>query len=357
MSKTGKIILWVVIIAVVVIALVVANSGGTKETGPIKIGVILPLSGDLAMLGEPAQKAAQFALENHLGTRHQYQLIFEDDQFNGSKAVTAANKLISVDKVDAIITFGSSGGNVVKPLATQNKIIHFAIASDPTIADGKYNFNHWTPPSEEARVMVQQLQQRNITKIGLFTVNQAGMLAVANELRSQLSSTSISVVSDQVFNIGEKDFRTYIAKAQSSDAQIYVLFCFTPELELLAKQMKDAGINTPTTAIESFDQTNKPELFDGYWYVSASDPSVDFVNQFKQKFNEVPSFGTANVYDVVGMIITAIENDKSPGNPDAEKISADLHQLQNYGGSMGNLSIGNNGLVLSQATVKTVKAK
>ena len=353
-----KSIWWIVGIVVVILIIVgVSANNKSSQSKPIKIGVILPLSGDLAMLGEPAQKAAQFALDNYPGTKNQYQLIFEDDQFNGSKTVTAANKLISIDKVNAIISFASTAGNVVNPLATQNMIIHFAVASDPKIADGKYNFNHWTPPSEEARVMVQQLKERGINKIGLFTGNQAGMLAVANELKSQLNGTGISVVSDLVFNIGEKDFKTLIAKAQPSNAQVYVLFCFTPELELLAKQMKDAGVKTPLTAIESFDQTNQPELFNGYWYVSASDPSSSFVDQFKQKFGQAPSFGTANVYDIIGMIVTAIESDKSSGTPNADQISLNLHNLKDYKGAMGDLSIGDNGLVLSQATVKTVKVK
>lgn len=353
-----KKISWLIGIVVVIIVVIIASHKNPNVNKTVKIGVILPLTGDLAFLGEPAKQAAQFAIEDMVSSSSlKYQLIFEDDQFNGQRAATAANKLVSIDKVNALITFGSSGGNVVNPIATKNKVIHFGIASDPKVSDGKYNFNHWTPPKEEVRVMVKQLDERGIKSVGIIVDNQAGMLAVAEELKKQLQDTKVAIVADETFNIGEKDFRALIAKVQPKNPQIYILICFSPELEILARQMKDGGIKTSMTSIESFDQTTEPKLFNGYWYVSASDPGVGFIESFKNRSGKTPGFGSANVYDILGIIITAFGKNQTDTVLSSDQISEELHKIQDYKGAMGNLSIEDNGSVFSEATVKTVSAK
>lgn len=352
MSKTAKIIAGVVVIVIIVLLIV---SGGKKsESGPIKIGVIMPLSGDLAFLGEPGKKAAELALENFPNKKNKYELVFEDDQFNAVKAATAANKLISVDKVQAILTFGSSGGNVVNPLAEKNKIIHFGVASDPHVADGNFNFNHWTPPAEEVRALVAELKKRNITKIAIVTPNQAGMKAITDELKNQVKDTNIQVVNEQIHNIGDKDFRSLITKLNEGKPELVVLTSYSPELEILAKQMKDIGFKTPLTSIEGFDQTSEPALFDGYWYASASDPTGEFTKMFSEKTGANVAFGTGNAYDIISLLVTGFEN---VGSSDTDKVVSELYKIEDFKGAMGNLSIDNNGLVLSTATIKTVSAK
>ena len=352
----NKKIVWAVVGIIVVVILIVGVGSNRSDTSPIKIGVILPLSGNLAFLGESAKQGAVLALENFKDTKRKYELIFEDDQFSAEKAVTAANKLISIDKVDAIISFGSSGGNAVKSLALKNKVVHFAVASDPTVADGKYNFNHWTSPSEEVRAMVAELQKRNINKITVLTMNQAGFLSIVSELKKQIHGTDIQITNEQTFNTGEKDFRSVVLKLKQNLPQIIVMANFSPELEILGKQIQDAGIKTPMTSIEGFDQTTQPALFDGYWYASASDPTSEFSTIFKNKYATEAGFGTGNIYDIVSLLITASENN-SNGKLSSDGIAGQLLKIQGFKGAMGNLTIGSDGIVQSTATIKTVKVK
>lgn len=347
---------WIVtIIVVIIIILVVSGSAKPAVNEPIKIGIILPLSGNLAFLGEPAKQGAELALASFKDTKHKYELIFEDDQFTAEKAITAANKLIFVDKVNAIVSFGSSGGNVINPLAEKNKIIHFGVASDPNVAIGKYNFNHWTPPAEEVRALVAELENRGIKKIGILTANQDGMLAISTELKKQIQGTGIEVILDQMFNIGEKDFRSLIVKIKQSLPEIFVMINYTPELEILGKQMKDAGIKTPMTSVEGFDQTTQPKLFNGYWYASASDPTGEFTNAFKEKYGKVPGFGTGNAYDIVSLLVATFESTDTNGNPSSDEVVDQLLKIKGFKGAMGDLSVDSDGLVLSTATIKTVK--
>lgn len=355
-TENIKKIIWpaVTIIVIILITISLTASSKPKSTNIIKIGVILPLSGDLSIIGEPAKHGAEMALANFPNTKNKYELVFEDDQYDVNKTVTAANKLISIDKVNAIVTLGSAEGNVVKPLANKNKIIHFnTAASDQTIADGKYIFNHWTPPQEEAKTLIAELLRRNIKKIAIFTTNNDGMIAISNELKQQLKETGISMVLDEKINVGNRDFRSQIMKLKNNLPDIIVMQNTPPELEILAKQIKESGIKTPLTSIEVFDTTSAPELFKGYWYATVSDFTDKFATDFKNKYGSGPALTTGNVYDIIPLIITAAENTK--GSPSSNNISAELLKIKDFSGAMGNLSINSSGAVISKAAIKIVK--
>ncbi|MEI7480053.1 MAG: ABC transporter substrate-binding protein [bacterium] len=352
MNKAFKYTLSIIAILVLIMVGYTASQK-TIDNSPVKIGVVLPLSGDLAFIGEPAKKGAELALEQFKNTKRKYELVFEDDQYDSKKTITSATKLISINKVEAVVSFGSAQGNVVKPLAVNNKTIHFAVASDPNIADGKYNFNHWTPAKEEVKTLVAELVNKKIKSVSVLTINNEGMIALESELKKQLQNTGISILADERFNVGSRDFRTLITKLKSNLPEVLVMLNTTPELEILAKQIKDSGIKTPMTSVEVFDATSNPPLFKGYWYATAGDSSEIFISNYKNKYSSAPSIGTGNVADIISLIVAASE--KIDGKVTAENISQALHSIQNMAGAMGDLSIDAKGSVISKASIKVMK--
>lgn len=268
---------------------------------------------------------------------------------------SAVNKLIGVNKVDVIVSFGSGPGNVVAPIAEQNKVVHFGIASDPNVAKGEYNFIHWTPPSEENKVFVEELQDRGIKKLGVFESNQQGAAAAVADLKEKLKGTDIEVVTNQVFNPGEKDFRSIISKAKNSGAEIYLLMAFSPELEVLAKQIKEAGINTPLTSIEAFELSEEVDLFEGEWYVSAASPTEDFTSKFEVKTDKNLTLGAPNAYDIFNLVVTAVEVFRGSIKPNPNQIANELTMIKDFNGVLGNLIVNEDGIVISKAAIRMIK--
>ena len=110
----------IIVLVLVVIIVAVSGKSGSKSkvtsNEPIKIGLSLPLTGDLSFIGEADKNAAQLALadiNSNPNNKHTYQLLFEDDAFDAQKAASAANKLINVDKVNALVSVGSTAGNSI----------------------------------------------------------------------------------------------------------------------------------------------------------------------------------------------------------------------------------------------------
>src|SRR3990167_1840357 len=94
----------------------------------ITIGVILPLTGSAAHLGNWALQGLQIAQNdiNHKGGIDGKQIIFfiEDDHCEGLQAITAFKKLIVVDKVQFIIGPLCNAASIpIAPLAETNKIV------------------------------------------------------------------------------------------------------------------------------------------------------------------------------------------------------------------------------------------
>lgn len=350
------------IIVVVVVILVATLSGGSNKTvaekQTIKIGFIAPLTGNASYLGEGVKNAAQLALADlqKKNTKYNYEIVFEDDAFSPAKTASAANKLISIDGVDAIATVASAAGSAANPIAESNRVVHIGIASDPNIAKGTYNFIDWTPPAKEVKLFIQEAQKKGIKKIAIFGQKISGITAVFDELKKQIPGTGIEIVAEDISNFGDKDFRTAIQKAQAANPD-YFLFCmFSPELEIITKQIRDARINIPMTAIESFELSDNPGLFEGLWYVNAADPTPAFANAYQAAYGKNPTVATPNAYDIVGLVARAAESYSGKGKPSTTDIANALAQTRGYNGALGNgISVGPDHIVVTDAVLRIIK--
>ena len=95
----------------------------------IKIGAVVPLTGDVPALGESAKNGYQLAVDkiNANGgiDGKQVVIIFEDDENQPSKAPTVAQKLITQDHVVGIVGATNSKCSIpMGPICTQNSMNH-----------------------------------------------------------------------------------------------------------------------------------------------------------------------------------------------------------------------------------------
>src|SRR3989338_5772106 len=101
----NKLIAWIIVLVLVVWGVFDWAKGGStpKETGPIKIGLITPLSGDAASLGEFIKNVTDLAVAeiNANGgiDGREITVIAEDDKCNSATAVSAAQELIQAMQI------------------------------------------------------------------------------------------------------------------------------------------------------------------------------------------------------------------------------------------------------------------
>ena len=85
-----KIIIGIVAVILIVVGISYFGKNSNQPTSqePIKIGVILPLTGPYGKIGEDAQKAIKLATKGE----NNIKLVFEDSQFEAKKAVSSYQK-------------------------------------------------------------------------------------------------------------------------------------------------------------------------------------------------------------------------------------------------------------------------
>src|ERR1035437_5277718 len=118
-------------IAILVVAstvtAVLSWGAAAQKDEPIKIGVVVSLSGPAAPYGIPERDSAIVLAEKINGAGgvngRPIELLFYDDMTNPTEAARAATKLVEQDKVVAIIGASTGSGTLsLSPIATRAKV-------------------------------------------------------------------------------------------------------------------------------------------------------------------------------------------------------------------------------------------
>lgn len=329
MNKTTKVILGLIILGLVI--WVVASSTKSDkiaETKMIKIGVVAPLTGGASGYGLPLTKGIELANADTKNTKYRYEVIFEDDGTNPATAASAAQKLINVEKVQAVITTTSGTGNAVKPIATAAGIPHICVCTDSRIVDNKTNFTYLVLPELEARAWADEVILAKPKKIALIWQNHPGFVVIVDPLKKYLADAGISVVFDEKYDPAVKDFKTVLAKATAVKPDFYFVGGFPPSVDVLGKELKNLGIKN-YAGIGTYAISPDPSTFEGVWFTDVALGDQAFKTQFETTYPGV-RFNARTApegYDVFSMLVNAFENSDSP----SQYISA----LTTYQGKVG----------------------
>jgi branched-chain amino acid transport system substrate-binding protein len=343
-----------IIILLIIAGSVISTNNKSNRQDIIKIGVTVPLTGTNGFVGEGIKDAILLAQNKLQNTKYKYEVIFEDVQVDPKLAANAAQKLINIDKVDAIISAYAPVGNTIAPIAEKSQVVHIGIAFDPRAAEGNYNFIDFTTPDTSAKAFLAELKKQELTKLGVFRLNNPGILAVYNSIKALAPEYGISINFDEQFQPGERDFHSLIAKSRQNKSDIYVLLSIPPELDILAKQLIDMNIKNLTTAIY-FELSPNKSLYEGMWSVGFGKTDSDFEKEFKDTYNKELSFGAANSYDVFNIIVRASEKYSGENKPSTKFIADNIMSLKNLEGVLGKLEINSVGIIDSSVQIKVVK--
>ncbi|KKW18983.1 MAG: Receptor family ligand-binding protein, partial [Parcubacteria group bacterium GW2011_GWF2_50_9] len=178
-SSFAKTAVWIVLLILVVGGLIFYESKKGEEEAvtkePIKIGVLVPLTGDGAPYGEPARNVYLLAAEeiNAAGgvSGQPLELIIEDSKCNGKDATSAAQKLINIDKVQIILGgFCSSESIAATPVAEAAKVAILSPGSSSPDLTGisPYFFRNYPSDASQGKVLAEAAATRGWKKIAFL---------------------------------------------------------------------------------------------------------------------------------------------------------------------------------------------
>ena len=213
MNKTIKWIGGLVIILVVIVLITSQQSGQTNITEPIKIGVITPLTGDYSIVGEEVQKGIELAV-SQLGKQGvKISVVCEDDQLDPKNTVTAANKLITIDKVDFVVVFSVEEAKPIFSLFNNAKIPLLVLfdSNNAIKSAGPYIFSNGFSTEKTGELMADYaFNTLKLKKIAIVSHVDEWSKIITESFKNKFIDDGGVVVYNDSVQIGTSDFRSII---------------------------------------------------------------------------------------------------------------------------------------------------
>ena len=353
----NKKIVYLLVVVIIALALVFLSSQKTeKEEEVIKIGWIGPQTGQSAVLGMDSFVAAQIAVDeiNSQGgiSGKQIQLIFEDDQYDISKAITAYNKLTNIDGVKFILanTYGSIFA-LAEKAKSDNVILIDPLDCNSELAGLNENIFCLATDSESiAEVLAEHANKSDYDKMGILYWNSDLFMPLVQKIFKE--NYSGKIVLSEAYSAGTKDFKTQLTKMISDNVKAILLLGYD-ETGIAMKQARELGFTgqfytTGTVTSPPLQESslgNAEGTIFAYWEASKNiDPSKTFTQKFieKQGRPAILDLATYPTYDVVNVLAKAINNAESTN---VDKVKKELLNVQGFNGVTGEISFAPDGSV------------
>lgn len=359
---------WKKVIGWAVAALVIIGVVGTnmyqkceqKGDRPIvKIGALYPMSGAAAVYGEVAQKAADIFIEDfnkaHPNRKYDYKVIFEDVEMSTSKALSATQKLIALDKVDGVVSLFSSMAIAILPIAQREKILNLVYGTDPRAADGEFTFRLAANMDILGDMYAKKMAEKGYKRVSMIIQSDdAGSVARSGAIEQAIKKQNLTLTGKhQVFQ-NDKDFTTLLFKIKEEKPDVITVNVYPGIADLLLLRMKHLEINIPVVGDGVVLSLNDKTLGEGSWGVDDGAPNQDFISKMGTENTLYGEF----IYTQLQIIANAFENTpaKSGEKPDMLAVSKTLREkTAGMESPFGTIDMNDKGEIYVPAVYKTIR--
>ncbi len=290
---------------------------------PLVIGVLSPLTGEGALYGKREVAAIQVASEeaNAEGgvlEGRRLEARIEDSRIEPAPALSAAQKLIEIDNVPAIIGPTTSGAVLaVAPLVEKRRIVLISpIASaDKVSTAGDFVFRIGPRDHLQAHEAVKWFREKSFTKAAVLYINNEYGVGIERAFREDFERRGGKTIVSEAISPGQTDFRAELLKVKASGADVLWLPVYITGSGLIVRQKADLNLNLPVVGTDPladplFLQTAGPAA-EGVMFTNTARPSGAVFQAFAVKYREKSGMEAevlaAQTYDAATALIEAIK--------------------------------------------------
>ncbi len=374
-----KAIVWIVVLGLVAwagYALLGTESQPVVEAPapvsvePMKIGVIAPLTGDKAVYGEPMRNVIALAADeiNAAGgvNGRQLVMIYEDDKCEGTTAVNAVQKLVSMDGVKVIIGgFCSSSTLAAIPIVEVGQVALFSPAASSPDLTGKSRFFARNYPSDASQGVVLADVASGVKawkKVAMIQEQGEYPLGLAKAFEVAFTAAGGTVVKGE-FAPNASDFRSVISKLKATKPDaLFINTQTATSTDRILKQVKDSKWKIAfiiNDAISGSADTMKTYgvflegALTAEFAPSGSAKLQALMISYKAKYGvDLPFVSYAQTaYDSVYLVHDAL----AAVGYDGAKVSDWLKTVAGWDGASGSVTIGPDGDRVGGFTLEVIK--
>jgi branched-chain amino acid transport system substrate-binding protein len=358
---------WVALLLVVMFVFSVALAGCAPKTqsNVIKIGLIVPLTGNVATFGQSIQNAFNLVIKQAGSSVGGYtiQTVVADDQNTANQATAVAIKLCTQDKVSAIVGSATSLTTIpisvvceqyhvpfVTPTATNVKV-----TMDPTRKFYAFRACFIDPFQGLAGATFDYNNLHAKTAAVMFDVTNAYSSGLKDNFVKAFTALGGKVVAQMAYTTNDTDFSADLTQIAKLNPAILYLPDYYQKVSLIGGQARSLGVKSTFMGGDGWDSSdiNFAVMNGGYFtnHYSADDPSPviqKWVSDYNTAYGAKPDALATLGGDATLIVLQGIRNAQST---DPTKIRDAIQNLNGYQGITAKFTFGPDGNPVNKPAV------
>ncbi|MBE8950690.1 MAG: ABC transporter substrate-binding protein [Quinella sp. 3Q1] len=345
-----------------------SSGGGDKAAAgdEIVIGANFEMTGNHAQYGANANNGLKLAVKevNDAGgvNGKKIKIVEADSKSEAAESVNAATKLISDDKVIAIVGPAVTANVIAESqIATDNEVPVIGPAAtnpDVTVENGTvkpYIFRACFIDPQQSEVMAQFAAKDLMAKTAVLYLDSSSdySKSLGKIFKEKFEADGGKVVMEEAFLAKDQDFKAALTKIQTANADVIFVPAYYEEVGKIIKQARELGITAAILGTDGWDDSKvidiagKDALNNTYFcthYFEGDAEVQGFIESYKKEYNNDPNVFAALGYDAGKMLINAIER----GGDDGKKIRDNIETIK-------DLPVGTGKITMDAATHNPIK--
>jgi branched-chain amino acid transport system substrate-binding protein len=306
----------------------------TNSTGDVVIGMYGSLTGDGASFGQSSKEGTELAVEEVnnaggvLGGR-KFKLLVEDDQSKPEEASNAVTKLITQDKVIAVLgEVASRRSLAAAPISQRYQIpmITPSSTNERVTQVGDYIFRVCFIDPFQGEVLAKfafnDLKARKVAI--LKDIQQDYSVGLTNSISEHFKALGGQVLDPVSYTTGDADFKAILTQVRSQKPDAIFATGYYPEAAIIARQARELGMQMPILggdgwvgdALRNGREALNNTYISNHYSADNPDPLVqNFVKSYRAKFNREPDAIAALAYDAVKVLADSLNRAMSTEGP------------------------------------------
>lgn len=344
------------------------SGGGNAEE--IVVGEVAALTGGTATFGQSSHNGVKMAVDeiNAAGgvLGKKVKLVTEDDQSKQGEAGTVAKKLVSREKIVAMLGEVASGRSLeMAPVCQKAGVPMITHAStNPKVTEtGDYIFRICFIDPFQGTVMAKFALSRGWKKVAVMTdVKQDYSVGLSDFFKQYFTKNGGAIVSEQSYSSGDKDFKAQLTAIKGSAPDAIFVSGYYNEAGLIAVQEKELGLNAPLMGGDGWDSPSLVQVagkamegnfFSNHFSAEDKSPVIqDFVKKYQGIYKNTPDAMAALGYDSAKVLAAALTK---AGNTDGKAVRDAIAQTKDFQGVTGKITLDEKRNATKPAVILTIK--
>jgi branched-chain amino acid transport system substrate-binding protein len=310
------------------------TDGAATGTGDIVVGMYGSLTGDGASFGQSSREGTELAVEEINGAGgllggRRIRLLVEDDQSRPEEASSAVTKLVTQDKVVAVLGEVASRRSLAAAPVSQKyqvPMISPSSTNERVTEVGDYIFRVCFIDPFQGEVLAKfaynDLKARRVAI--LRDIQQDYSVGLTDSISKNFTALGGQVLDPVSYSTGDADFKAILTQVRSQKPDAVFATGYYPEAAIIVRQARELGMQMPILggdgwvgdALRNGREALNNTYISNHYSADNPDPVVqNFVKAYRAKYNREPDAIAALAYDSVKVLADALTRANSTEGP------------------------------------------